>query len=322
MRLRLVHLGSLVVRGRFWLLILAHAAVFTACLLLAYAIRLETVFFPIVYKQQVVAVLPWIIGAKLVCFYAFRSFHGWWRHITFSDLKSLFQATSVSLLVIVLIDYFLLSDQHIPRSVIIIDALICFIALGSIRSSWRMLNEEVKPRLSKHPKKNVILVGASEATWRLAHQLRSLPDLRYNIIGMVSTPGCDMHRWMASLPVLGDLDSLGLVLSCYSIQEILVPAGELAGSDMRKLNAFAKNNDKQLRVIPRIEDVLSSSGKMPLRNVDIDDLLQRELRCWMTIKRYSSRQVVLVTGAGGSIGSEICRQVLKFSRQAHPSGAR
>lgn len=315
LRQRIVHFTQLMVRGRFWLLILAHAFVFTVCFFLAYAIRLETLFIPPVYWNQFSRDIAWIVAAKLVCFYSFRSFHGWWRHITFSDLKSLIQATLVSVLAIVLIDYFISSTSMIPRSVIIIDALISLIALGSIRSSWRMLNEEVKPRLSKHPKKNVILVGASEATWRLAHQLRSLPDLRYNIVGMVSTAGCDMQRWMASLPVLGDLDSMGLVLSCYSIQEILVPAGELTGSDMRRLSDFAKENEKQLRVIPRIEDVLSSSGKMLLRDVDIDDLLQREpvVLDDSSISSIIKGKVVLVTGAGGSIGSEICRQVLKFA---------
>jgi len=282
---------------------------------LAYAIRLETLVIPSVYQEQFLRNIGWIITVKLCCFYAFRSFHGWWRHVTFSDLKSLSQASFVALLVIVLVDYFLFTSQHIPRGVIIIDALISFMTLGSIRSSWRMLNEEVKPLLSKHPKKNVILVGASEATWRLAHQLRSLPDLRYNIVGMISTSGCDMHRWMASLPVLGDLDSLELVLSCYSIQEILVPAGELSGAEMRKLSELAKTNDKQLRVIPKIEDVLASSGRMLLRDVDIDDLLRRESVVLddSSIASLVQGKVVLVTGAGGSIGSEICRQIIKFA---------
>lgn len=313
-RRRFVHLTTLMVRSRFWLLIGAHVAVFALCMYLAYAIRLETLFIPGVYWNQFLRNIGWIIAAKLICFYAFRSFHGWWRHVTFSDLKALSQASAVSLLLIVLVDYFVFKEQHIPRGVIIIDALISFMILGSIRSSWRMLNEEVKPRLSKHPKKNVILVGASEATWRLAHQLRSLPDLRYNIIGMVSTPGCDMHRWMASLPVLGDIGSFELVLSCYSIQEIFVPAGELSGADMRKLSELAKANDKQLRVIPRIEDVLSSSGRMPLRDVDINDLLRRESVTLddSSISSIIQGKVILVTGAGGSIGSEICRQLIKF----------
>jgi FlaA1/EpsC-like NDP-sugar epimerase len=315
LRQRFIHLFTLMVRGRFWLLLAGHVAVFASCFLLAYVIRLETIQIPESFQRQIATAIGWVIGIKLICFYAFRSFHGWWRYVTFSDLKSLAQASTISLLVIALLDNFGLPQFQIPRSVVVIDALLTFIVLGSIRSSWRMLQEEIKPRLSKQPKKNVILVGASEATWRLAHQLRSLPDLRYNIIGMVSSPKCETHRWLASLPVLGDIESLELILSCYSIQEILVPAGELTGWEMRKLSQLAKENNKQLRVIPKIEDVLSSSGNIPLRDVEINDLLRRESVVLdnSSISSLVSGRTALVTGAGGSIGSEICRQVIRFA---------
>ncbi|MBX3423864.1 MAG: polysaccharide biosynthesis protein [Pirellulaceae bacterium] len=313
-RQRLAHLLSLSVRARFWLLLVAHAAIFAASFVAAYVIRFDSSGIPAPFYNQMLGAVGWVMVIKLFCFYVFRSFHGWWRHVTFSDFKALGQATVASLLVMTLFDYFVMTDDQIPRGIVIMDAMISFAALASIRSSWRLLNEEVKPRLSKQPRTNVILVGASEATWKLAHQLRSLPDLRYNIIGLISTPGCDTHRWAASLPVLGDLDSLELVLSCYSVQEILVPAGEVSGADMRKLAELAKENSKRLRVIPSIQDVLASSGKMHLRDVDINDLLRRESVVLdnSSIASIVAGRVVLVTGAGGSIGSEICRQVLKF----------
>lgn len=314
-RQRVVHLKALLVRPRFWLLLLAHILVFATSFYLAHVLRLESFYVPENYREGILVCGAFVIAIKLVCFYSFRSFHGWWRHVTFSDLRALGQASLVSLLAISLADQFVLVNHFIPRSVYFIDLMITFFALASIRSSWRLLNEEIKPRFSKQPRTNVILVGASEGTWKLAHQLKSLPDLRYNIVGLISTPGCDTHKWTASLPVLGDMNSLELIMACYDVQELLVPAGELTGSDMRMLNELATKNEKRLRVIPSIKDVLAGSGKMPLRDVEINDLLRREAVTLdnSSIASMVAGKVILVTGAGGSIGSEICRQVMKFS---------
>ena len=247
-RRQLIHFFSLLVRVRFWILLLAHALVFGGCFVAAYVIRFESIHVPRPFFEQMYATVGWVIAIKLVCFYTFRSFHGRWRYVTFADLKLLGQASLVSLIVITLFDHFVLTLNQIPRSVVVIDALLTFMALGTIRSSWRMLQEEIKPRLSKEPKTNDS-GGSQQATWKLAHQLRSLPDLRYNIIGLVSTPNCDTHRWMASLPVLGDLDSLELVLSGYTVQDPGA-CGELSSAEMRRLSEVAKESDKRLRVIP------------------------------------------------------------------------
>lgn len=303
---------STVLRARLYLLAAAHAAVFALSFLLAYLLRFDFKI-PLIEQRYMLPGMLLVAVVKLTCFYHFRSFHGWWRYVAFSDLQALAKATGVALVAIVLIDHFALPFQ-IPRSVLIVDALITFFAIGSIRSSWRVMHEEVRPRFSKSVRRKTLLIGTSDAVIRLGHQLRSIPELGYETIGLVAISKNDPRGWISNFPVLGSLDTLDVVFSCYHIDEILVPAGELNGSQMRFLSDAVEANHLKLRVIPRVEDLFSGSRKMPVRDVDINDLLGRDPIKLdnSAIQAIVSEQVVLVTGAGGSIGSEICRQVMLF----------
>ncbi len=303
---------SIVLRARFYFLAGGHALVFAASFVIAFLLRFDFAVPAHEWRYFGPAMLV-VVAIKLVFFYAFRSFHGWWRYIAFSDLQALGKATVISLLATAVIDYFLIPFQ-IPRAVLIVDALITFFAIGTIRSSWRLLHEEVRPWFSKSQRRKTLLVGTSDAVIRLGHQLRSLPQLGYETIGLLSVNQLDNPSWYSGFPVLGSFHSIEFVFSCYHIDEILVPAGELTGSQMRYLSEVAESNHLKLRVLPRVEDLFSGSRKMPVRDVDINDLLGREPVQLdnSAISKIVTGQVVLVTGAGGSIGSEICRQVLLF----------
>ncbi len=303
---------SLVLRARFYFLAAGHALVFAASFATAFALRFDFAVPTHEWRFFGAAMLV-VVAIKLLFFYAFRSFHGWWRYVAFSDLQALAKATVASLLATAVVDYFLIPFQ-IPRAVLIIDALITFFAIGTIRSSWRVLHEEVRPRFSKSRRRKTLLIGTSEAVIRLGHQLRSLPQLGYETIGLISSSPQESRSWISNFPVLGTLATLEFVFSCYHIDEILVPAGELTGAQMRDLSDTVEANQLKLRVIPRVEDLFNGSRKIPVREVDINDLLGRkpvELDN-SAISRIVRDQVVLVTGAGGSIGSEICRQVMLY----------
>ncbi len=312
--LRWLGLGlfALVLRTRFYFLAAGHAGVFAASFMLAYLLRFDFAVPDYEWRFFLPSLLV-VIAIKLACFYAFRSFHGWWRYVAFSDLQGMAKATAMALLATAVLDYFVIPFQ-IPRSVLIVDALITFVVIGSIRSSWRLLHEEVRPRLSKSQRKKTLLIGTSDTVIRLGHQLRSLPHLGYETIGLLAVTSHGSREWISNFPVLGSLESLEFVFSCYHIDELLVPAGELTGHQMRLLSEAADANQLKLRVLPRVEDLFIGNGKMPVRDVDINDLLGREPVQLdnSAISKIVKGQVVLVTGAGGSIGSELCRQVMLF----------
>ena len=301
-----------ILRARFWLLAVGHAAVFAASFLIAFALRFDF-HIPLQELPFLPASLLTVVGIKLVCFYLFKSFHGWWRYVAFSDLQSLAKSTVASIAVIALIDHFFLSFQ-IPRAVLIVDALITLVSLGIVRSSWRLLHEEIRPLFSRSKRIKSLLIGTNESTIRLGHQLRSNPQLGYDVVGLISSSVSSGNPWSSNFRILGSLGELNLVLSCYHVDEVLVPAGELSGIQMRCLADIIEKNHRKLRVIPRVEDLFSGSRKIPLRDVDINDLLGRApvVLDNSAISSMIEGQIVLVTGAGGSIGSEICRQVLCF----------
>ncbi len=310
-----LRLFALILRTRFYFLTVGHALVFAVSYIAAFQLRFDFAV-PAHEWRFFWAGMALIIAIKLVCFYLFRSFHGWWRYVTFCDLQTMAKATAVALAATAVVDHFLIPFQ-ISRAVLVADSLITFILLGAIRSSWRVLHEEVRPAFSKSQRKKTLLVGSSDAVIRLGHQLRSLPQLGYETIGLISLIPEERRAWISNFPVLGSLDTLEFVFSCYHIDEILVLAGELSGSQMRGLSDAVEANQLKLRVIPRVEDIFSGSRKIPVRDVDINDLLGREpvVLDNSAISKIVAKQVVLVTGAGGSIGSEICRQVMQFKPQ-------
>ncbi|WP_145343432.1 polysaccharide biosynthesis protein [Rosistilla ulvae] len=285
-------------------------SIFFATCFVAFAIRFEFRLNENAIQLFQQCLFPLLL-VKLITFYLFRSFHGWWRYVTFSDLRSLGKATLVSFVLVSIIDHFFLSLQ-IPRSVLIIDSMLTILALGTVRSSWRLLHEEVRPIVDGTPRKRTVVIGTSDTALRLANQLRSQPRLGFVIVGIASVDRMSGSRWLSSLPVLGDLNALPSLVSAYRVQELLVPAGELTGQQMRELTQSLEASGRKLHVIPRMEDVFSGDGKIPLRDVDINDLLRRDpvVLDNLAIGEIINDRRVLVTGAGGSIGSEISRQVL------------
>lgn len=297
---------------RFVLLVLGHISVFLFTGVTAFALRFEFQFTDssLLMMQQA---LPVFLCCKMLCFYVFRSFHGWWRYVAFSDIRALGNATLVSLLVVIILDHFLLPFQ-IPRSVVLIDALLSVVVLGSIRSTWRLLNEEVRPLLSGRKRLRTVIAGTSDTAVRLANQLRSHPEMGFEILGHLKSQKADRRTWLTGLPVLGSIDELDTQLGQHRVEQVLVPAGELTGVQMRQLMTMAEECSFVLRVIPPLGHYLSGNQRIPVREVDINDLLRREPVELddQSIGDFLRGHRILVTGAGGSIGSEICRQLLRY----------
>jgi FlaA1/EpsC-like NDP-sugar epimerase len=312
-RTRLVDdLYRVILRTRFWFLVLGHSLIFFTSLFVAFFLRFD-LQWPEAASEKFFACVTVVIIVKLLCFYALRSFHGWWRYVTFSDLSALAKATAASALTLIIVDYFA-KGILIPRSVLVIDSAISILALGVVRSSWRMFDEEIAPLVSATPHVRTLLIGTSDAVVRLGSQIKSNSNLDYRIIGLVRVDENDNRPWISNLPVLGSIADLTRLIRTQVIQEILVPAGEVSGPQLRDIIAQAEAAKKRIHVLPQINDQFRGNGKLPIRDVDINDLLRREPVVLNTtaIGELLRGKRVLVTGAGGSIGSEICRQVLKF----------
>ena len=283
------------IRYRNWLLGAGHVVLFATAYYAAFMLRFDFQI-PSQYLTALRVTLPLVIVLKLAIFVLTGQLHGWLRIVSFRDLISI----------------------SVPRSVLILDCLLTFLIVGALRSSWRLFAEVVRPMIDSSMYAPAILVGTDSETIFLAGQIRSYGRLPLHVCGLI-----EPHRQVVRRETVGGFRVLGSVKDIESvaierqIRVILVHTELLPGKQMRELMETCKRLDIHLQIVPRFEDRMTGTGRIPTRDIDIDDLLGRDPADLdlESIRETISGKCVLVTGAGGSIGSEICRQLLRFEPQ-------
>ncbi len=305
---------------RALLILTVHAVIFVLVYWLAFGLRYD---FAIPQKQLHTfwLTLPALLLLKVAIFYALGHCHGWWRYVTFSDLVLLLRAATLSTLVIAALNLFAFSMDdkarsyhNIPRSVLLLDWGMTILFLGGLRGLWRLSREEFHPLLYRKQYNRAFIVGADQVGESLARLLQSDPRLKYTIAGFLDHDGSRHGMRMGRIPVLGKPSDAPRLASAFGVSEVLVISGHLPGKELRGLMQECERAKLNVKVLPSTDDLLNSNYHMQVRDVDINDLLRRE-PVTLSDEAISSLlhgRTVMVTGAGGSIGSEICRQVLRF----------
>jgi FlaA1/EpsC-like NDP-sugar epimerase len=209
---------------------------------------------------------------------------------------------------------------RVPRSVIVLDWAGTVLAIGGIRALWRSVREELRPIFTSKPIRTALIVGADEAGELLARTLMSSTNSQYFVVGFLDDDPGLLHNRVAGLEVLGSIDTVGAEVERRRIDEVMVQSGSLTGKRFRKLLEDCVQAGGQVKVMPAIDELLmghDSPSHIKPRPVEIKDLLRREPVKLdnAAVRQLIEGRTVLVTGAGGSIGSEICRQVLRFHPQ-------
>ena len=276
------------------------------------------------WLQTFSATVVAVVAVKLVVFYALGLCHVSWGRVAFGDLTNLLWASTVAMFVFATTDSLLISTGRISwlprvrRSVILLDWAATILLLGGLRTVWRSVREELRPLFSGVPARTALIVGAGHAGEVIARGLQSTSAKPYYIVGFIDDDTDLQHTRIAGLEVLGGVDDVGFLVAKRGVDEVIVPSGYLSGKRFRTLLDECAEVGADVKVLPGIDELLSSE-KAPthvrLRPVEIKDLLRRdpvELDD-TAIRKMVSGRVVMVTGAGGSIGSEICRQVLRYA---------
>ncbi len=302
---------------RSWVLAAMHLAVFAAAYWLANLIRFEFAIPP-ESASLFWSSLPRVAGLQLLIFFLLGHLHGWWRYVTFADLTALLRALTVSLFVLATANFFFPLSQQIPRSVLILDWMLVVGMLGAMRASWRMFREVFRPMLNGKDCRWALLVGTDLSNGILAHQIQSYSNLPYRLRGFLATDGTAAGGHMGQIPILGKLEDVQEIAAAYRATDVLVVAGALAGQRLRGLMEACQQGGLNLKIIRSLEDRLEGDSRVPIRDIEINDLLGRDPITLDTenIGRLLEGRRVMVTGAGGSIGSEICRQVIGFHPQS------
>jgi FlaA1/EpsC-like NDP-sugar epimerase len=299
-----------------------HAAIFACVFWFAFFIRSDF---------NIQSALAWlslrticgVVAIKLAIFYWLGHCHTSWRRIAFSDLTSLIWAATLSMLVLISIESLLLTSgrfgefTRVPRSVFVLDWAGTVLAIGGIRALWRSIREELRPLLTSKPVRTALIVGADDAGELLARNLTTATNNQYFVAGFLDDDPGLLHNRVAGLEVLGTVDDAAREVERRRIDDVVVRSGSLDGKRLRQLFETCTEAGAQVKVMPAIDELLVGHDS-PLyvkpRSVEIKDLLRREPVKLddAAVRRLIEGNTVLVTGAGGSIGSEICRQVLRF----------
>ena len=307
---RLTKLRSIFERARLPILFVAHALVFVLIYWLALLVRFERLFPE---NPRHLYVLPIVVLVKLSTFWTFQTFHGWWRYVTFTDLVLLAKATVASVGVFFLLDYLFFPEQ-ISRGAILIDGAFTVAIMSALRSVWRVWDERIlfgkrSPSLTR-----ALIIGDDLETAKLAHLINSRSSMKCQITGLISLEPSAPKRF-TELRVVGALDNICELCKDMRIESIYVPAGKLPARQLRSLIDSVQEFDIQVNVVPSLMSLLEGGTDIPIREVSFEDLLRRDPVQLDTdlISEMLAGKRILVTGAGGSIGSELCRQILKFA---------
>ncbi len=263
---------------------------------------------------QIQRTLIWVILIKVAIFSRFRIYQGWNRYLTFYDLITLSQATVASSLALVLAAFLFIPDMVIPRSVFLLDSFGTVAVFGGLRSAARFM-QEFRPSLgTSNTGIRAFIIGANDSGEGLLRAIRRNHKIRYDVVGFLSGQSGSLPSRISGIPVLGDVDQLDRLASRHAIQEILITAGEFSGKDVRKIVEKGRSVGVEVNVLPSFEQLLQGHVDLRPRTVSIQDLLRREpVQLDMRgLHQWLDNKVLWVTGAAGSIGSEICRQLLQF----------
>ena len=297
---------------RVFLLGLGHSGLFVLAYWMAFCLRFDFAV-PADSREVFWMTLPWVLAAKLAVFFFSGNYHGWWRYVTFADLVVLLRAAGLSLLVVAAVDHFSFSS-HIPRVVLVLDCVVTVVALGSLRASWRLFREQVWPLFNPHDCRWALLIGADHSAGLLAHQIQSHAQTKYRIRGLLATDGESTGSHLGGIPIVGTAERLCELAAIHRTTDILVIAGSVPGNRLRQWMEACDAGGLTLKIIPPLQDLFDGDRRIPVRDIEINDLLHREpvQLDSRAVGTLLEGRTVMVTGAGGSIGSEICRQVLRF----------
>lgn len=260
------------------------------------------------------ASLLWVIGIKWVSFVWFRLPQSWSRFVGFEDLLVLVKAVTCSSLGITLADTMWLTAITIPRSVIVIDWGTTLLAAGALRAAPRLLRNDAWQMFTPGGGTRCLIVGADYAGETLLRSIRNNPFLSYRVAGFVDDRPELQGSRIGGVPVLGTCERLAELAQRYAVEEVLIMSGGLSGKKVRQLIESAPGHEFRVKVLPGFQDLLEERVAIQPRPVAIEDLLSREsidldsngIRDWV------AGCTVMITGSAGSIGSEICRQLVKL----------
>lgn len=293
-----------------WTALLHDIVWIPIALLAAYWVRFNLAAIPEYYWQGLIRLLVSALVIQTICYWYFGLYRGLWRFASIPDVlqitKAVFVGTGVTLLSVFII-YRL---GAIPRSILVLYPLFLFLGLSAPRLVYRWIKDQ-HIYLSQSKGRRVLLVGAGQAGEMLVRDMRR--NNEYLPIGFLDDSSQKIGRNIHGVRVLDDIANIEKILTVYEIELVIVCIRNIDATKMRNILKSCNSKNIQCQTIPSLTEANNNNVNISLlRDVSIEDLLGRETIKLddSTIQDLIKGRCVLVTGAGGSIGAELCRQTL------------
>lgn len=238
-----------------------------------------------------------------------------WHRVGILDLDRLARAVALATLVMFALGFILQSWLLLPRSVPLLAGVIGLLLMGGTRLVIRIVHEQVKQQ-SVGVRQRVLIVGAGDAGSLIAREMQRHPESGLMPIGFLDDEPSKVRQHVVGLPVFGLVDDLMAIAQRERAQEVLIAVPSATGDFIRRVVDLARAAQLRYRIIPGVFEILSGDVSInQIRDVNLEDLLRRPAVQLNTteIAGYLRQRTIMVTGAGGSIGSEIVRQIAGFS---------
>jgi len=273
----------------------------------------DTDFWHDVYFKTV----PLLIVSRLIFFYYIDLFSGWWRYVDFEDIIKIANAVVFSSLLFIACVVFIFGFGGFPRSILFIDPLVMFLSLCGIRMISRSVRQRIEQHRSKGKAKRVIILGAGNTGVTVLKEIKNSPVLNLVPVGFVDDDSNKKGVRIKNLLVLGTHADIPALARKFKVDEILIAAPSAPYSQIKKILSICEKAGITYRTMPGISNLISGQTFISsMRDVHPEELLGRPKVSFENEKGRLENEIegkcIFITGAGGSIGSELCRQVARF----------
>jgi len=318
-----VEKGAISTRSTFMTILLRHRRPLIVCLDLGLIVLANCAAFWLRFDGSIpsgavdgfLAGLPWLVGIRGIAFYLFRLNEGLWRYTSVWDFRNIITGVSISTLLFYAWVHTGTGNIDYPGSIYVIDSILLVGLLTGVRLSSRLLREQMIYR----QRRRVLVIGAGDSGERIVREMKTQTEYRYEPIGFIDDNPALLNQRIHGVKVLGAQQDLSRILMEKQPQEVVLALKHAKPVQVRKIISSLEPFKLSIKTIPSVDDLLTEKSVMSqMRMVDVVDLLPRAPVTLDadTMKRMVTGRRILITGAGGSIGSELSRQIAALCPEA------
>src|SRR5215510_6398755 len=296
-------------RYRPWFVGVFQACLIVCSLVVAWLLRFD---FSLPYRVTLLSAIPLLVVVRLAMMAYFGLLHGWWKYVGIGDGIDILKAVGSGSALFWILMRFVFWATAFPRTIYVLEPVLTAGLLIAVRLLSRAIAESVSANIVSS--KKVILLGAGSAAHTILREIRR-PGSSLVAIGCLDDDQSKVGIRIDTVRVLGTIDQLSEVLSSDPADEALIAVPSATGAQMRRFVEICNQAKIKFRTVPALKDIIAGQiAVSQLREVSLEDLLGRDpVQIDLeAVRREISGRTVLVTGAAGSIGSELCRQILDY----------